>query len=114
MADMLKKSQKQERRGAELLGGTVNAGSGNGWVRKNDVRTPDYSIEYKVTSKGSYSLKEKELVTAEKQALIDGREMLFGTQMSGGRNWITMSEETFLALHTLAHPEMDAEEILPW
>jgi hypothetical protein len=40
--------------------------------------------------------------------------MLFGTQMSGGRNWITMSEETFLALHTLAHPEMDAEEILPW
>jgi hypothetical protein len=114
MADMLKKSQKQERRGAELLGGTVNAGSGNGWVRKNDVRTPDYSIEYKVTSKGSYSLKEKELITAEKQALLDGREMLFGTQMSGGRNWITMSEETFLALHNLAHPEMDAEEILPW
>jgi hypothetical protein len=114
MADMLKKSQKQERRGAELLGGTVNAGSGNGWVRKNDVRTTDYSIEYKVTSKVSYSLKDKELITAEKQALLDGREMLFGTQMASGRNWITMSEETFLALHTLAHPEMDAEEILPW
>ncbi|MFF1701297.1 hypothetical protein [Streptomyces sp. NPDC058252] len=114
MADMLKKSQKQEKRGAELLGGTVNAGSGNGWVRKNDVRTPEYSVEYKVTGKISYSLKDKELITAEKQALLDGREMLFGTQMASGRNWITMSEETFLMLHTLAFPKADPDEVLPW
>ncbi|MER5754324.1 hypothetical protein [Streptomyces sp. NPDC002088] len=114
MADMLKKSQRQERRGAGLLGGTVNAGSGNGWVRKNDVRTPEYSVEYKVTSKGQYALKEKELITAEKQALLDGREMLFGLQMVGGRNWITMSEETFLTLHTLAFPEADPDEVLSW
>lgn len=115
MADnMVKRSQKQERRGASLLGGTVNAGSGNGWVRKNDVRTPQYSVEYKVTGKGQYALKEKELTTAEKQALIDGREMLFGIQMASGRNWITMSEETFLMLHALAFPEADPDEVLSW
>ncbi len=114
MADMLKKSQKQERRGAQILGGTVNAGSGNGWVRKNDVRTPEYSVEYKVTGKKQYALKEAELTTAERQSLIDGREMLFGIQMESGRNWIVMSEETFLTLHTQAFPEADEDEVLPW
>ncbi|RZU35969.1 hypothetical protein EV284_3452 [Streptomyces sp. BK022] len=114
MADMLKKSQKQERRGAELLGGTVNAGSGNGWVRKNDVRTPEYSVEYKVTGKKQYSLKDAELQTAEKQALLDGREMLFGIQMESGRNWIVMSEETFLTLNTQAFPDADPDEVLSW
>lgn len=107
---MLKKSQRQERRGAELLGGTVNAGSGNGWVRKNDVRTPLFSAEYKVTSKKQYPLKDAELITAEKQALVDGREMLFGIQMASGRHWLTMSEETFMTLYALAYPEADE----PW
>jgi hypothetical protein len=111
---MLKKSQKQERQRAELLGGTVNAGSGNGWVRKNDVRSPQYSAELKVTSKKQYPLKEAELITAEKYALLDGREMLFGIQMVGGRNWITMSEETFLTLHAKAFPEVDEDEVLSW
>jgi hypothetical protein len=102
MTDMLKKSQRQERRGAALHGGTRNAGSGNGWVRKNDVRTPDYSIEYKVTSKKSYSLKDAELIEAEKIALLDGREMLFGIEMVSGRRWIVLSEETFLDLNAKA------------
>jgi hypothetical protein len=114
MADMLKKSQRQERRGAALLGGTVNAGSGNGWVRKNDVRTPEYSVEYKVTGKKQYAIKDAELQTAEKQALLDGREMLFGIQMESGRNWIVMSEETFLTLNTKAFPDADPDEVLSW
>lgn len=114
MADMLKKSQKQEKRKAEILGGTVNAGSGNGWVRKNDVRSPEYSAELKVTSKKQYPLKDSELITAEKYALLDGREMLFGIQMASGRNWVTMSEETFLTLHTKAFPDADPDEVLSW
>jgi hypothetical protein len=111
---MLKKSQRQERRAARLLGGTVNAGSGNGWVRKNDVRTPQYSAEYKITGKSQYPLKDAELITAEKQALIDDREMLFGIQMASGRTWITMSEEHFLSLHALAYPGSEEDAVLPW
>jgi hypothetical protein len=59
-------------------------------------------------------LKDSELQTAEKQALLDGREMLFGIQMESGRNWITMSEELFLTLHTQAFPDADEDEVLPW
>lgn len=114
MADMLKRSQKQERRQARLLGGTVNAGSGNGDVRKNDVRTPEWSCEFKTTSKSQYPLKESELVLAEKYALLDNREMLFGIQMASGRNWVTVSEETFLTLYAKAYPDADTEAVLPW
>lgn len=90
-------SRKQEARGAKIFGGTVNSGSGNGWKRKNDVRTPDYSIEYKVTAKASYTLKAADLITAEKYALLDGRTMLFGIQL-GGRNWVLLTEEDFLTI----------------
>ncbi|MDP9870425.1 MULTISPECIES: hypothetical protein [Streptosporangium] len=94
----LKDSRQQERRGAALHGGTVNSGSGNGPWRKNDVRTPTTSIEYKVTSAKQYPLKLAELLAAERQALLDnGRSMLFGIQM-GGRNWLVMSEEDYLTL----------------
>lgn len=38
------KSQKQEKRLANTLGGSVNAMSGAGWVRKADVRTDEYMV----------------------------------------------------------------------
>lgn len=94
--DGLRKSRKQERRGAKLFGGTQNAGSGNK-DRKNDVRTSTMSIEYKFTDKKSFSLKLEELIQAERHALLDGREMLFGIQM-GDRHWVVLSEESFAAL----------------
>jgi hypothetical protein len=92
----------------------VNAGSGNGDVRKNDVRTPEFSIEYKTTGKKQYPLKEDELILAEKYALLDDREMLFGIQMASGRNWITMSEEAFLTMYAKAYPDADSEAVLSW
>lgn len=95
--ESLRRSQAQEKRGASAFGGTTNSGSGNGWVRKNDVRTPEYSIEFKTTKSKQYALKVTELLGAEKHALLDGRTMLFGIEM-GGRNWIVLAEEDFLAL----------------
>jgi hypothetical protein len=96
MMDPLKASRKQEKRGAIKYGGSLNAGSGNK-DRKNDVRTDDLSIEYKYTGKKSFSLKQDELLQAERHALLDGREMAFGIQM-GDRHWVVLSEETFEAL----------------
>lgn len=90
----LRNSRAQEKRGAASFGGRVNSGSGNGWRHKNDVRTPEYSIEFKTTSKGSYSLKIAELLLAERNALADNKVMLFGLEL-GGRNWIILSEEDF-------------------
>jgi len=73
-----KDSRKQERRGARVYGGTVNSGSGNTSGHKNDVRTPELSIEFKCTRQKSYTLKLADLLTAANEAIRDGREALFG------------------------------------
>ena len=70
-------SQKQERRGARVYGGVQNSGSGNTTGHKNDVRTPEYSIEFKTTRQKSYSLKLEDLRAAQKNALLSGREVLY-------------------------------------
>lgn len=79
----LKKSQKQEAQLAKRYGGQVTPGSGNGWVHKNDVKTPSLSIEAKYTDAKSYSLKLADLLKAEKIALMDGRDSIFTVSFSG-------------------------------
>lgn len=88
-------SQKQEKASAKRAGGTVNSGSGNGPWRKNDVRTPEESIECKTTTKKSYQLKLDDLLLAERNALLDGRRMRFELEM-GGRIWVIKSYEDYL------------------
>jgi hypothetical protein len=94
--ERLRLSRKQERRGAKVYGGTVNAGSGN-QNRKNDVRCGDISIEFKRTDKLSYSLKREELRIAHKNAMLEGREMVFGVEIVNER-YVVVSEDYFIAL----------------
>jgi hypothetical protein len=82
-------------RAAKDYGGTRNSGSGNGPWRKNDVRTPCYSIECKVTDKRSFTLKLPELRLAEKYALLDMRIMLWEIRMAG-REYVVMTKADFL------------------
>lgn len=98
MADV-KDSQRQERRLANKLGGTVNSGSGNGWIRKGDVRTEQELFELKITSAKSYSLKDAELEKNSNQALIDGRIPIFLVEFkSSGNSWVIMSKDDYLTL----------------
>lgn len=94
MKSPLKRSQDQEKKLADHYDGTVNSGSGNGWLHKNDVRSARFSFEAKTTEKKSYSLRIDDLLKAEKNALISGREMVFAVEL-GGRNWMVVSQETF-------------------
>lgn len=97
--DPRKRSRQQERRAAKVHGGVVTKGSGNGWAAKNDVKTPTLSIEMKTTNAMSYRLTEDELLEAEKQALLDGRDALFAISFGrSGRNWVVMSEEDYLLM----------------
>src|SRR5262252_11066855 len=64
--------QKQEKRLAGMLGGTRNAGSGNGWVRKNDVRNRDYLVEAKWTEHRSYRLRVEDLLSLAHHADVEG------------------------------------------
>lgn len=98
MADV-KDSQRQEKALARKLGGSVNSGSGNGWVRKGDVRTEDELFELKITSAKSYSLKDVELEKNSNQALIDGRIPIFLVEFkSSGNAWVIMSKDDYLTL----------------
>jgi hypothetical protein len=75
--------EQQESRLANITGGTRNSGSGNGWVRKGDVRARvHYLIEAKWTEKKSFVLKLADLRTLEHHAVIDGREPAFCIEFS--------------------------------
>jgi len=91
MNDDLKRSQRQERDWAKDLGGRTTPGSGNTWARKNDVRSPRWSVELKTTAKKQFTLRASELQEAERHALMDGREFAFGIEMAG-RTWVVMEQ----------------------
>jgi hypothetical protein len=97
----LKRSRKQEKRGAELYGGSRNAGSGNKG-RKNDVRTDEWSIEFKTTKSASYSLKHSELQIAERNAILEHRSALFGIDFARGAGgtsrYVVVTEHDLLTL----------------
>lgn len=99
----LRRSQRQEKTTARKFGGSVNPGSGNQWMRKNDVRTATESIECKVTEKASYSLKFLELRAAEFNAAVDNRDMRFkitflDTDTSKSYSYVLMSEDDYLSM----------------
>jgi len=99
-----KDSQKQERTLARKLGGTVNSGSGNGWIRKSDVRTEEELWELKITSAKSYSLKDAELEKNANQALVDGRMPVFLVEFkSSGNSWVILSKEDYITLRKEAN-----------
>lgn len=90
MHDFLKESRRQEKRRAERSGGRRTPGSGNG-IRKNDVRTDEFSFECKFTAKRSYTLRLDDLLKAEKNALLEGRTMVFEVNIAG-HTYMIMTE----------------------
>lgn len=91
MADH-KDSQRQEKALARDRQGSVNSGSGNGWIRKGDVRTADELWELKITSAKSYSIKDAELQKNINHALIDGRMPIFLVEFkSTGNEYVILS-----------------------
>jgi hypothetical protein len=76
-----KRGAAGEKRAARTYGGRRNPGSGNQGSKKNDIRTPTLSIEYKSTGRGQYAIKRWEIEQAIKNALLDGGRMgIFGIE----------------------------------
>jgi hypothetical protein len=91
------RSQQQEKQTAERFGGRVTPGSGNGWLRKNDVRSDTVSFEMKYTDAQQFTLKIADLEQAEGHAIRDGREMVFGVSFAGD-NYVIISEDYYAQL----------------
>lgn len=103
MADV-KDSQRQEKALARKLGGSVNSGSGNGWVRKGDVRTENELWELKITDAKSYSLKDAELIKLNEQALLDGRIPIFLVEFKKSSNaYVILTVEDYEDLRERAN-----------
>ena len=99
---MRKPWQKQESRLANLLDGEVNAGSGNGWSRKSDVRTKrrvsGYLVEAKQTDNKGFRITLDALRQLEHHAAMDSRTPVFGLQFGHGsraRHYVIVREEDF-------------------
>ena len=101
MNEHQRRSRAQEDRATRVYGGTRKSGSGNG-TRKNDVWTDKLAIEFKTTTAKQYSLKLAELQLAERQALLVGRDMLFGIDYVDGRGvthrYVVQTEADYLAM----------------
>lgn len=70
-----KRSRLQERRAAKDVGGRVQAGSGNSWRSKGDVRdVSQLRMECKYTGKSTYVLQLSDLEKIQLEALKGGLE----------------------------------------
>jgi hypothetical protein len=95
---ILRASKKQENRTADRYKGSRNAGSGSGWLRKNDVRSENLLIENKLTENAkSYTVKFKELDELRQRAILDDRLPVLQFDL-GGRNFVILTEDDFLTM----------------
>lgn len=75
------RSQLQEERIAKMPGGEAQVNSGRFWRWKRDAKLHNFLIEARTTEKGSYSIKEEELLTMKKQAAATPPGLLPGMQI---------------------------------
>jgi len=81
---VLKKSQRQERRTAQSLGAKQHAGSGNKWLHKNDSRTPRLLIENKtVAGDKQITIKGAELEGVRRHAAREGLDPVLSFELNG-------------------------------
>lgn len=98
--DKRKKSDAQEARIADLLGGEVSRGSGSGWRKPQDVRSPGYLIECKGTDGKSISLKREWWDQLRANAAAEGVEPAIHLEIRGGgqppRRLVVIEESDFV------------------
>lgn len=95
---IMKVSKKQETRTADLYKGSRNAGSGSGWVRKNDVRSHEFLIENKFTeNKKSYTIKSVDLVELRERAILEDRTPVLQFDLTG-RRYVVLTEDDFITM----------------
>lgn len=96
--EILKKSRKQEDRSADNYRGSRNAGSGNGWMRKNDVRAEEFLIENKLTTgTKSITLKTVDLKELRERAILEDRTPVLQFDLAG-RSYVVLVEDDFLEM----------------
>lgn len=95
---IIKTSRKQEKRTADIYKGSRNAGSGSGWMRKNDVRSVEFLFENKfTTNKKSITLKESDLRELTERAIIEDRTPVLQFDLAN-RRYVVLVEDDFVEM----------------
>ena len=93
-----KRSKKQEKKTADIYRGSRNAGSGSGWMRKNDVRALSFLFENKFTTNmKSITIKEVDLRELTERAIIEDRTPVLQFDLANKR-YVILNEDDFLEL----------------
>jgi len=96
--DRMKRSKKQESKTAGRYNGSRNAGSGSGWMRKNDVRSHEFLIENKFTDNlKQYSVKLKDLLELEERAILEDRIPVLQFEVQG-KGFVILNENDFISM----------------
>ena len=92
-------SKIQEARTARDFGGRTTPASGSQWHSKGDVKTNNWLIECKTTSKLSYSLKAETWHKIWTEAISEGRDPIMVLDFeTEGVSLVVMSKEDFLGI----------------
>lgn len=95
---IIKTSRKQEKRTADTYKGSRNAGSGSGWMRKNDVRSVEFLFENKfTTNKKSITLKEIDLRELVERAILEDRTPVLQFDLAN-RRYVVLVEDDFVEM----------------
>lgn len=96
--DINKKSKRQELRTADRYRGSRNAGSGSGWLRKNDVRSKDFLLENKFTTNTkSFTVKFVDLKELEARAILEDRTPVLQFDLNN-KSYVILCEDDFLEM----------------
>lgn len=96
--DRMKRSKKQENKTAGRYKGSRNAGSGAGWMRKNDVRSHEFLIENKFTdNQKQYLVKIKDLIELEQRAILEDRVPVLQFEVQG-KGFVILNENDFISI----------------
>lgn len=93
-----KRSRKQEQKTANIYKGSRNAGSGSGWLRKNDVRSLSFLFENKFTTNTkTITIKEVDLRELTERAIVEDRTPVLQFDLAS-RRYVILNEDDFLEL----------------
>ena len=92
------KWQKKEYRDRDDFGGKETKASGRIWSDPGDVKTQNWLIESKYTSKKSYSISRKIWEKLDGQALLSFRMPLLSIQIQDDIEVVVMNKEDFITL----------------
>jgi len=97
--DHKRRSKLQEARTAKDFRGRVTPASGSQWHSKGDVKTKNWLIECKTTTKQSYSLKVQTWHKIWKEAMSEGRDPLMVIDFAeDDTSLVVIDKEDFLAI----------------